>query len=113
MYTDLVGQTAAHLHAGPAGDTGGVALSLPVGSINMLVLPITLGLVPQLLSGNIYINVHTAAYPATGTPLRVRARVCVCVGCHLVRTPAHAHPCLVCSSFASHSFAMCVHASYS
>jgi hypothetical protein len=30
----------------------------------MLVLPITAALAAQLLSGNVYINVHTTAYPA-------------------------------------------------
>ncbi len=64
MYSDLVGQTAAHLHVGPVGGSGPVGISLPVGPVSMLVLPITAALAAQLLSGNVYINVHTTAYPA-------------------------------------------------
>ncbi len=61
--TGLVGQTAAHIHVGPAGGSGPAAVTLPVGSFNDALLQLDSATVAQMLAGNAYINVHTSAYP--------------------------------------------------
>jgi hypothetical protein len=62
-YTNLEAQTGAHIHLGPIGGVGPVAVFLPVGPIAGLVLPVSANTVAQLLAGNMYINVHTAQNP--------------------------------------------------
>ncbi len=61
--------TGAHLHNGALGTAGGVSINLTdgiVGNTVRTVAPvvITAGQLSQYLSGNLYMNVHTAQYPA-------------------------------------------------
>lgn len=66
--TDQVSGTisGAHLHMAPVGSNGGVVLDLSTGlSDNDIAFfgPVTDEVVSGLLSGDIYINVHTPAFP--------------------------------------------------
>ncbi len=58
--------TAAHLHAAPAGQNGGVVVDLgPIRSGNKIAgeLPCTPALLTQMLTVGIYANIHTAMHP--------------------------------------------------
>jgi hypothetical protein len=63
QMTGLAGQTAAHIHVGPAGGSGPAVVVLPVGSFTDALLQLDSATVAQMLAGNAYINVHTTAYP--------------------------------------------------
>lgn len=63
-YSGLSGApTAAHIHAGACGANGGVAHALPDPDEEGLEVDVTLtaGQVTQLVAGELYVNVHTAA----------------------------------------------------
>ncbi|MBE0567332.1 MAG: CHRD domain-containing protein [Krumholzibacteria bacterium] len=56
-------QTGAHFHTAPAGANGGVAFGLPLGSPVNGIWAMTAGQLADLAAGNIYVNVHTTAFP--------------------------------------------------
>ncbi|MGK5031161.1 CHRD domain-containing protein [Janthinobacterium sp. DSP2-3-3] len=66
-YTGMLA-TVAHIHEAPAGANGPVIMALLQTGAGMLAVPAgTLLTPPQYASyraGNLYINVHSAAYPA-------------------------------------------------
>ena len=63
--THSVAPTVAHIHFAPAGSVGGVVFPLipPQSPINT-VWALTPGDVSNLFAGNLYVNVHTAAFPS-------------------------------------------------
>ena len=60
--------TAAHLHEAPAGANGPVIVPLLKAGDGMFAVPTDTSLTPSqyasYLAGNLYVNVHSAAYPA-------------------------------------------------
>ena len=64
-YTGLVGEEiASHIHTAPPGSFGRIVLELPAGNPKEGTWDIPAVMVPQLLAGNIYVVIHTDAYPA-------------------------------------------------
>ena len=64
-YRRLDGEElVSHLHIAPPGTFGPIVLELPTGNPKQGVWDIPADLVPQLLAGNIYVIIHTEAYPA-------------------------------------------------
>ncbi len=67
LFDSLSGPaTAAHFHSGIAGTSGGVVIDV-TDDINENVIsgsqPLTVDLINRLLSGSLYLNVHTDAHP--------------------------------------------------
>lgn len=56
-------ETAAHFHHAPPGSNGSVVLGLPLGTPKDGAWIITAAQVGWLLAGEIYVNVHTTAFP--------------------------------------------------
>jgi len=59
--------TGAHFHAGTVGNNGGVVMNLSEGIIGNHIMgsqPMSLELLNSLLSGGIYLNIHTDANPS-------------------------------------------------
>lgn len=73
MNVTVVGQTLAHVHVGGLFATGAPLITLPVGSFSRFVTAIAPSSLADLITGDTYINIHTAAYPAGEFSL------CVCV----------------------------------
>jgi hypothetical protein len=67
--SNIVSVTAAHIHLGPAGSNGPVAVNLPgapilsSGGVLSGTLPTTPEILNELMSGGLYFNVHTTANP--------------------------------------------------
>lgn len=61
--------TASHIHTAPAGANGGVTFGFTgvpgatAGAIPTQVFSITAGQVADLFAGNMYMNIHTSAFP--------------------------------------------------
>jgi len=69
MVNDLSGPiTAAHLHGASLGENGGVLVNLADGiegnTISLFDIDIDDATLNALLKGDVYLNIHTAAYPA-------------------------------------------------
>ena len=66
-YTGMVA-TVAHIHAAPAGANGPVIVVLVKTGDGLFAVPADTSLTPaqyaSYLAGNLYVNVHSAAYPA-------------------------------------------------
>jgi len=66
-YTGMVA-TVAHIHEAPAGANGPVIMPLVKTAAGMFAVPTETSLTPSqyasYLAGNLYVNVHSATYPA-------------------------------------------------
>jgi hypothetical protein len=64
MVHNVEGATVAHLHAGPPGENGPISIPLPSVALSAAgTLAITPAQVADLLSGNLYANIHSPANP--------------------------------------------------
>jgi plastocyanin len=59
----IAAATGAHIHRGESSAVGPVVIPLPTGTSVSGTVPITPGGVFDLLNGNWYVNIHSAAYP--------------------------------------------------
>ena len=57
-------QTAVHIHQAPAGSNGAAVITLPLGTPVDTTIALDLALYASLAGGNLYVNVHTANFPA-------------------------------------------------
>lgn len=63
-YNSLVGdETISHFHNAPPGEFGRIVLELPDGNPKVDTWDIPAVLVGELLSGRIYVVIHTTTYP--------------------------------------------------
>jgi len=63
---DVVGATVMHIHQGPAGANGPIVFDLgdPASPVTATWTGMTAGNINDLLTGNLYLNIHTAGRPA-------------------------------------------------
>ena len=63
-YSGLLGpETIAHFHNALPGTNGPVLFTLPVGTPKTGVWPLDAAALARLLSGSVYVNVHTTMFP--------------------------------------------------
>src|SRR5207245_2428523 len=69
-------QTAAHIHRAPPGVAGPIIVPLPLGSFTGFAAILSTADVANLLAGNLYVNVHSAAFPGG----EIRGQLIECTG---------------------------------